>query len=61
MAAVGDGKKVGVQTFPQKQGLQPSEKGEKFEHPNSSLFNAMEENAGKVWWLASLSPTVLNT
>ena len=53
MVVVGDGKKVGVQTFQQKHDLQASENDEKFEHPKSSVFNAMQENTAKDWWLSS--------
>jgi hypothetical protein len=53
MTGAAGGKKVGVQTFPQKHDLQPAENVINFEHPNSSPFNAMEENTGKDWRLAS--------
>ena len=53
IAGVIDGKKAGVQTFPPKQDLQLPETIGNFEHHNSILFNAMEENTGKDWRLAS--------
>jgi hypothetical protein len=53
MVGAGGGNGVGVQTFPLKQDLQPSQTIRNFEHPNSGSFNAMEKIADENLCLAS--------